>query len=117
MATKTKKDFKVNTDPMYKTVQEATADAQETVKTRKERKTYTAAEEQEFLENRQTSGHKGVKLPRINMAFSPELYDYIRTVSMARGQTMTDFLNHIVEKSMEENREIYEKALEFRNSF
>ena len=110
----------INTEPIYKTVQEAIADAQEpqeTGKTRKERKTYTADEEQEYMQGRRTSGRKGVKLPRINMAFSPELYDYIRTVSMARGQTMTDFLNHIVEKSMEENREVYEKALEFRNSF
>ena len=58
-----------------------------------------------------------MSLPRINMAFSPECYDYIRTVSKVRGETMTEFLNHIVQRSLDENRDIYEKALEFRNSF
>ena len=116
-----KKDFSsVKTDRMYKTIAEATAEAQEvqeTAKTRKERKTYTAEEEQEFLDSLKTAGRKGVKLPRINMAFTPERYDYIKTMSMVRGQTMTEFINHIIQNSLDENREVYEKALEFRKSF
>ncbi len=107
-----RKDFtQINTDPVYDTIAEATREA------RKERKIYTEQEAQEFKENLQTSGRKGVKLPRINLAFSPETYDYIKTMSRARGETLTDFVNHVLKLSLEENRDVYEKALEFRNSF
>lgn len=121
-----KKDFStVKTDRMYNTIAEATAEpqeeqeaqeVQEAPKTRKNRRTYTKAEAQEFLDDLRTAGRKGVRLPRINMAFSPECYDYIRTVSKVRGETMTEFLNFLVKKSLEENRDIYDKAIEFRNS-
>ena len=63
-----------------------------------------------------TSGHKGVKLPRINVAFAPDTYEYIQTMAQVRGETMTRFIDHIIRRSMEENAETYAKAIEFRNS-
>lgn len=125
VTTMTKKDFSgVNTERVYGTIAEATAEPEETVEAltqeeqsaRKERKTYTAEEAAEAMQNLKTAGRKGVKLPRINLAFSPDLYDYVRTMARARGETLTEFVNHILRQSMEENQDIYRKAIEFRNS-
>lgn len=124
------KDFTgVNTDRVYSTIQAATSDtlpelpeqiteeeARALLPKRKERKTYTEEESAELMRKFKTSGHKGVKLPRINMAFAPDTYAYITTMAQVRGQTMTAFLDHIVRKSMIDNADIYAKAIEFRNS-
>lgn len=122
-----KKDFtKVNTGRVYDTIAAATAEqeqnisqnqeTQETQEKRKERRTYNEQEALEFMQTLKTSGRKGVKLPRINLAFSPDIYDYIQTMSRVRGENMTQFVNLALRQHMEENRDIYEKAIEFRNS-
>lgn len=112
-----KKDFSIaNAGPVYTTIEAATADNSVPVEqTRKERRTYDAAEAQEALENRTTQGRKGLRLRRINMAFSDQIYDYVKIMSTARGQTLTDFVNDILEQSLEKNRDVYERALEFLN--
>lgn len=115
-----KKDFStVNTNPVYSTIAEATAPAEApgVTEPRKERKTYTQAKKDEYQATLRTAGRKGCKLPRINLAFAPDLYDYVRTMARARGETITDFCNHVLRQSMEENQEVYEKAIEFRKSF
>ena len=123
-----KKDFSsVNTNPVYNVIAEATAEqlpgqleletAPGVTEPRKDRKTYTQAEKDEYQATLRTAGRKGCKLPRINLAFAPDLYDYVRTMARARGETITDFCNHILRQSMDENREVYEKAIEFRKSF
>lgn len=107
------KDFSnVNTDRVYNTIAEATT--QETQKKRKSRKTYNAQETAEILQSGNTAGHKGVKLPRINMAFAPDLYEYIQTMSRVSGQSMTDFVNAALRQHMDEHGDLYKKALEFR---
>ena len=114
-----KKDFsKVNVNRVYDTIADATAEETPTAATepRKERKTYTAEEKKEFLDTLKTAGHKGCKLPRINLAFSPEVYDYVRTMSKVSGVTLTEFVNKILQQSLEDNRAVYEKAVDFRNS-
>lgn len=118
-----KKDFsKINTRPVYEAMEEVTADpaeqeaapaAQEQRKKYKERKTYTEQEAQEFLQSMQTAGRKGLELPRINVAFTPANYHYIKTMSRVRGETLTAFVNHILAQSMEENAETYKRAQEF----
>ena len=80
------------------------------------RKTYTEEERQAFMASLRTGGRKGCRLPRINMAFTPELYDYIRTMSKVSGLTLTVFLNTVLKQYMDEHREQYDRALEFRNS-
>lgn len=112
-----KKDFSsINTDRVYSEIEEATQDPLEIPSGRKARKTYTEAEALEIMDQLKTNGRKGVKLPRINVAFTPEVYMYVTTMAQVRGQTITQFVNHILRASMEENRELYEKAIEFRNS-
>lgn len=88
----------------------------ETVKKRKSRKTYSEEERKELLSSGNTSGRKGVKLSRINMAFTPENYDFIQTMARVRGETLTSFVNDMVTKYREEHGELYRKALEFRES-
>lgn len=92
-------------------------DAQEIAKKHyKTRKTYTAEETLEALENMRTSGRKGVKLPRINLAFTPANYEFIKTMAQVRGQSLTEFVNDMLEEIRVEHADIYKKAMEFRNS-
>lgn len=119
-----KKDFTANTskNKVLSNIAEATQEipnvqeAQEDSHIKKERKTYTEQETQEFQSNLQTSGRKGVKLPRINMAFIPEVYDYIKSMSRATGMTYTEFVNHEMKKSLETHRDDYQKIINQRMS-
>lgn len=129
-----KKDFSnVNTNPVYSTIADATAplpgqldmtgnvveaehEAERAVtEPRKERKGYTQAEKDEFLDTMQTAGRKGVKLPRINLAFKPAVYDYVVTMARAQGITITEFCNTIMQQHMEEHKDVYKEAIAFRN--
>lgn len=57
-----------------------------------------------------TQGRKGCKAVRINMAFTPENYDYIRVMARLTGNTMTGFANLAIERYREQNQELYEQA-------
>jgi hypothetical protein len=114
---KTKDFSQISTGRVYEKIAEATAGADPQEKPKRARKqTYTEEEAQELLMTMKTVGHKGVKLPRINVAFAPDVYNYITIMAQVRGQTTTQFINHILRQNMEANREIYERAIEFRNS-
>lgn len=112
-----KKDFTANTrNKVLSSIAEATQEAsqiQEDPHVKKERKTYTEQEAQEFQNTLQTSGHKGVKLPRINMGFTPEIHDYIKTMARVQGKTITEFVNAEMKKSLEANKETYSAAKKF----
>lgn len=124
-----KKDFSsINTGRVYRTIAEATAKPEDTVQKNTKQKTadvkeeqntrkiHTDAEKQSHLSKPETPEHKKTKLPRINMAFTPESYDYIRTMSRVSGITLTEFVNAIIKQHMDKYRQQYEKAIEFRNS-
>lgn len=114
-----KKDFtKVQTGRVYENIAEATApDAQDAhEKQRKPRKTYTQAEQEAMLETGQTSGRKGVHVPRINLGFSAPVYDYVRCMSRVSGLSMTQFVNRCLREHMETHKDLYRQALKFRNS-
>lgn len=119
-----KKDFsQVNTGRVYGAIAEATAEpeqgaaaAQETAQERKPRRTYTEQEAAEIMQTMQTAGRKGIKLARINLAFRPDVYDYVLTMSRVRGETMTQFIDKVLREHMEQHTDIYNKAIEFRNS-
>ena len=131
--TRTKKNFDaINTDRVYNAIAEATAEPeqeqeineaqesqaiQDDPHKRKERRTYTKEEVQAFKEEMRTAGRKGVKLPRINLAFSPTLYDYVQTMSRVRGESMTDFVNCVLRQSMDDHADLYQKAKDLLNSF
>lgn len=122
-----KKDFtSVNTGRVYDTIAAATAEPeqgiaeaaekQEVQTERKPRRTYTKQEAAEIMQTLRTSGRKGVKLPRINLAFAPDIHEYIITMSRVRGENLTQFVNYVLRQHMEEHADIYEKAIEFRSS-
>ena len=118
-----KADFaNINTGRMYDQLAEATAEPaqdQEIEKAlpgRKKRKTYTEEETEALLQTMKTAGHKGLKLPRINVAFAPDVYNYITIMAQVRGQSTTQFINHVLRLNMEQHQDIYQKAIEFRNS-
>lgn len=45
-----------------------------------------------------TQGKKGHKAPRINMAFSPENHEWIKTKSRQLGISATELVNTIIER-------------------
>ncbi len=113
-----KKDFtNINTDRVYNKIAEATEETEmhETQEKQKERKTYSKEEAEEFLQGRKTSGRKGLKLPRINLAFSPEVYEFVKTMSRVTGETMTEYINKVMQQHMEANQDVYKEAIKFRN--
>ncbi len=67
-------------------------------------------------EQGRTQGRKGCKMHRFNMSFSPKAYQFISCMARVRGETMTSFVNHLVEKCADDNAEIYQQALKFRDS-
>ena len=118
-----KKDFTTaNTGRVYSTITEATAEpeTQETQQaqgTRKPRKAYTAQEAQEMRQAGTTQGRKDCKAVRINMAFTPDVHEYIKTMARVRGESVTQFTNYVFQQSMKDNAELYEKAQGFKNAF
>lgn len=44
-----------------------------------------------------TQGRKGKKKPRINMAFEPHLYEFIRAEAERQDISLTQFVNEIIE--------------------
>lgn len=119
-----KKDFsQVNTGRVYDAIADATAEpeqetqeAQQAQEAHKTRRTYTEQEAQEFTQALKTSGRKGLKLPRINLAFAPDTYEYVQIMARVTGVSMTEFVNLALRQHMEEHKDLYEKAIEFRKS-
>ena len=118
------KDFSgIDAGRMYNAIHEATAEpaqeaqeVQETKRQYKPRREYTEQEKQEYMQQGKTTGRKGLKMPRINLAFAPDIYEYIQIMSRVTGQSMTDYVNTILRQYMEEHQDIYKRAIEFRNS-
>ena len=119
-----KKDFTgASTKRVYAAIEEATQEAPKTEVTQeeqekpkkryKDRKEYTEEEAAAFLDSFQSAGRKGVKLPRINVAFQPENYSYIRRMARARGESFTAFLNWLVKEHRDQNQDIYNQVLKF----
>ena len=110
-----KKNFdSMSAEPVYSTINEATAEARETVPVRKERRTYSEQEAYELMKEMKTSGRKGVKMPRINIAFQPDVYQYVTVMSRVRGDNLTEFVNLALRQHMEDHSELYNRAMEFR---
>ena len=117
MAAAKKKDFSsVDTNPVYDAIAEATGTRAGGKKKYKPRKTYTEEEAAAVMDNLQTAGRKGIKLPRINLAFTPANYEFVKIMAQVRGQNLTEFVNDMLREARESHADIYEKAIEFRNS-
>lgn len=50
---------------------------------------------------------KAAKQQRINMAFTPENLDYMRTMAGLKGISITRFVNDLIEKDREKNSTAY----------
>lgn len=107
------KDFtQINTGRVYDTITAATAEE----KARKERKTYTDEEARALMMDMNTTGRKGVKMKRLNIAVTPDVSDYIQTMARVSGETMSMFIVRALREHMASHGDIYEKAVEFRKS-
>lgn len=105
------KDFSIleSETGVYETMKAATAQG------RKPRKgNYTEEEKAEAVKTHGTQGKKGMKMPRINMAFDGEVYDFVKTMAKMTGTTMTDFMNKCMKEYMKEHAETYRKAVALR---
>ncbi len=113
-----KKDFSnVKTGSVYDAIAQATADpAPKAIPSRKRDEEPTAEEIQLAREQSRTRGRKGVKMLRVNMAFTPETHDYIRTMARASGLTITQFTELVFQKSREQNAALYEQAKSYRQN-
>ena len=67
--------------------------------------------------NLRTQGVAGAKLPRINLAFDPDVYTYIRVMAGVRGQTMTQFVNDVMQQSIADNADVYAQAKALKEQF
>ena len=101
-----KEDF----SQMFEAIADSTADK----KTRGPRKTYNEQEAAEIMETMKTSGKKGVKMPRVNLAIKPSNYEYATTMSRVTGLSMTEFINSVIEDHKTQHAELYDKAIAFR---
>lgn len=98
------KDFSgINTARIYRNIEQATAQ-------KGQQGTASPQEAAARAAQMKTQGRKGCKAARINMAFSPENYEFIRVMSRISGQTLTDFTNNVIAKYREEHPEIFEQA-------
>ena len=61
-------------------------------------------------EELRTQGRAGMKLPRINLAFSPTNYDYVKVMAGIKGQNLTQYINSILDAERERNSDAYQKA-------
>lgn len=105
-----KKDFSaINTENMYSNITEATAAPGQ----RKPRKVPTPEEAAAARQTGKTQGLKGTALPRFNMAFWEDNYDYIVCMSRACNQSYTQFVNRIIAAHKAAHLGAYQKALAF----
>lgn len=77
-------------------------------------KIYTEEEKQAYLEQGKSAGRRGIKLPRINLAFTTTNYEYIQTMARATGQTMTAFINQVLEQHRAAHMDTLERMQQFR---
>ena len=71
--------------------------------------TASPEEQAQRAANLKTQGRKGCKAVRINTAYTPDNYEYIQTMARLRGQSLTAFVNGLIDKHREQNADLYEQ--------
>lgn len=77
------------------------------------RGTQEAADEAERnarMHGMRTQGRLGCKMPRINMAFTPENHAFIKFAARYKGMNLTEFVNYMIEVYREDHAEAYKRA-------
>lgn len=77
-------------------------------------KIYTEEEKQAYLKQGKSSGRRGIKLPRINVAFTLDNYEYVQIMARATGQTMTAFINQVLDQHRAAHADTLERMQQFR---
>lgn len=91
-----KKDFNINTAPVYDTIAAATQDK---------------------TPERGKPGRKPTEnTERLSLAVTPELANYIRIMARITGHTINDFIILALEQSKERNATLYNEAQKFISS-
>lgn len=67
-------------------------------------------------EELRTQGRAGMKLPRINLAFSPTNYEFVKIMAALHGQNLTQYINDIISAERERSSDAFNKAKELRDS-
>ena len=99
-----KKDFSgINTGKVYSQIEQATS-------RKGQQGTASPQEAAERAEELKTQGRKGCKAVRINMAFTPSNYEFIKVMAAASGRSMTEFTNLVISAYQREHPEIMEEA-------
>ncbi len=110
------KDFSTaDTTNIYGQIAEATAPAAGE-RGSKSRREYTAEERHQYAEELKTSGRKGAKMPRINIALAPSNVEYVETMAQVTGMSKTAYINLCLKQHREEHGELYRQAQEFRRN-
>lgn len=105
-----KKDFAgMNTSRVYSTLEQATGK-------KGQQTTASPQEAAQRAEEMKTQGRKGCKATRINMAFNPENYSFVRIMASASGKSMTEFTNLVIAAYRKEHPELMEQAQAFLNA-
>ena len=81
---------------------------------KKTQKPISEQEKAERIASGRTQGREGCKMSRINFALTVDNDSYVRLMSKARGENMTDFINHCIEKHREQNIKEYNNLLRLR---
>ncbi len=109
-----KKDFSnINTGRVYDQIEQATA---QPAGPSKKGRQFTEDEKQDMLMNGRTRGQAGVKQKRINMAFYPDVYEYINIMSRVTGLSRTEFVNTALRQHMKDNMNLYGTAKKFKQT-
>lgn len=64
-----------------------------------------------------TQGKKGQKMQRINMAFQDDVIAYLQAISRVAGGSMTDYVNKLISKDMESNKDFVKQQAELQKNF
>lgn len=67
-------------------------------------------EAQGTYDARNTQGKAGKKADRMNMAFSPENYEFLRVMAGIHKMTITKYVNHVIEEERKRNTDLYIRA-------
>lgn len=71
-------------------------------------------EQKERIDTMRTQGRAGCALPRINLAFRGDNYDFVRTMARLKGKSATEYVNDLLAYCRTEHPDaaIYQAALD-----
>ena len=100
--TKGKKDFK---DAAKRFISNAEQDTPDTHDTPSAQETQITHDTPDTQRTHDTQGNRKQKHPRINMAFYGKNLEYLELVSRIEGVSITQYVNDLISKDEEHNRE------------